>query len=79
MLFCWSGNGLSDAHTIPSSAVSPSTSGFASALVRSGLWGHCGFDITNERATRKNSMLKTFSQYLTIHEENRSRCFPFQL
>ena len=41
--------------------------------------GHCGFEITNERATRRKSMLKTFSQYLTIHEENRSRCFPFQL
>ena len=41
--------------------------------------GHCGFEITNERATRRKFVLKPFSQHLTIFEENRSRCFPFQL
>ena len=61
LLFCWFGNGLSGTHTIPSSAASPSTSGFASALVRSGLWGHCGFAIANERATTKNNVENLFT------------------
>ena len=53
LLFCWFGNGLSDTHTIPSSAASPSTSGFASALVRSGLWGHCGFEIFKRKGNKE--------------------------
>ena len=41
-------------NTISSSAASPSASGLASSLVRSGLWGHCGFEIFKRKGYKMN-------------------------